>query len=136
MEQNSPKTTTNLTKQEKLALKELSKRDDVIFCNADKGGAVVIWDVKDYIKEAMKQLHDTNFYRILPTNPTSTHCELINSTIDGFKESKQLQNKLAEDLKTTEPRTPRFYLLPKIHKEKQPGSSSCKLYQQPYDKNF
>ena len=121
LEQNSPKTTTNLTKQEKLALKELSKRDDVIFCNADKGGAVVIWDVKDYIKEAMKQLNDTNFYRVLPTNPTSTHCELINSTIDGFKESKQLQNKLAEGLKTTEPRTPRFYLLPKIHKENNTG---------------
>ena len=91
-------------------MKELSKRDNVIFCNADKGDAVVIWDV---IWKAMKQLNDTNFYRILTNNPTSTHCELINSTIDGFKESKQLQNKLAEVLKTTEPRTPRFYLFPK-----------------------
>ena len=102
------------------ALIELSKRDDVIFCNADKSGAVVIWDVKDYIKEAMKQLNDTNFYKNLPNNPTPTHCE-INGTIDRFKQSKQLESKLAEGLKTLEPRTPQFYLLPKIHKDNIPG---------------
>ena len=39
----------------------------------------------------------------------------------GSKESKQLQKKLAEGIKTTEPRTPRFYLLLKIHKENNPG---------------
>ena len=121
LQQNQHRSTSNLSKEEKTALNALSKRDDVIFCNADKGGAVVIWDVSDYINEAMKQLNDKNFYRTLPSNPTPTHCELINSTIDRFKQSKQLENKLADGLKTLEPRTPRFYLLPKIHKENNPG---------------
>ena len=38
-----------------------------------------------------------------------------------FKESKQLENKPAEGLKTIKARTPQFYLLPKIHKENIPG---------------
>ena len=38
------------------------KRNDVIICNADKGGAVVILDVKDYKKEAYRQLSDENVY--------------------------------------------------------------------------
>ena len=31
--------------------------------NADKGGAVVIQDTEDYIKEANRQLSDTTFYK-------------------------------------------------------------------------
>ena len=65
----------------------------------------------------MKQLNGTSFYKILPSNPTSTHCELINNTINRFKESKQLGNTQAEGLRTIEARTPLFYLLPKTHKE-------------------
>jgi len=33
---------------EKQALKDLQLREDIIITNADKGGAVVIQDVKDY----------------------------------------------------------------------------------------
>ena len=69
----------------------------------------------------MKQLNYTSFYKILPNNPMSTHCKLINSTINRFNESNQLENKLAKGLKTIEARTPQFYLLPKIHKENIPG---------------
>ena len=48
----------NLTKQERIALKNLQERSDIIITKADKGGAVVIWDVKDYIREADRQLQD------------------------------------------------------------------------------
>ena len=36
-----------MTKDERKALQELSKRDDIVIAKADKGGAVVIVDVKD-----------------------------------------------------------------------------------------
>ena len=49
------KTRSNLSKDEKVALKDLSKRDDIIITNADKGGAVVIMDANDYIREAKRQ---------------------------------------------------------------------------------
>ena len=42
----------NLTKSERISMKELSEREDTIITKADKGGEVVIVDVKDYIKEA------------------------------------------------------------------------------------
>ena len=40
-------------------MKELSERVDIIITKADKGGAVVIVDVKDYIKQAERQLNNT-----------------------------------------------------------------------------
>ena len=42
----------NLTKNKRTSMKELSEREDIIITKADKGGVVVIVDVKDYIKEA------------------------------------------------------------------------------------
>ena len=45
----------NLDKSEKgiKKIKELSKREDIIMTNADKGRAVVVVDLNDYIKEAI-----------------------------------------------------------------------------------
>ena len=50
----------NLSKDELNALNELQNRDDLIITKADKGGAVVIMDVKDYIDEATQQLDNEN----------------------------------------------------------------------------
>ena len=41
----------NLTKSEREALLNLQKRNDIIITKADKGGAVVILDIKDYTDE-------------------------------------------------------------------------------------
>ena len=55
----------NLTKNERTSMKELSEREDIIITKVDKGGAVVIVNVKDYIKEAERQLSNTENYRKL-----------------------------------------------------------------------
>ena len=49
-------------KSEQEALLILHKRIDIIITKADKGGAVVILDIKDSIDEANRQLNDTNNY--------------------------------------------------------------------------
>ena len=54
---------SNLTKNETDTLQPLSQRDDIIMIKADKGGAVVIIDVDDYIREANLQLDNTDFYK-------------------------------------------------------------------------
>ena len=56
---------SNLSKEEKQALLDLQERDDIIITNADKGGAVVIQDVKEYIKEGNRQLNNSDFYKRL-----------------------------------------------------------------------
>ena len=52
----------NLSVKEQKALQELQSSDDIVITEADKGGAVVILDVEDYIKEAERQLHNTENY--------------------------------------------------------------------------
>ena len=49
----------NLSKAEYRAIKELSNNTNIIIKPADKGGAVVILDKKDYLAEGYKQLSDT-----------------------------------------------------------------------------
>ena len=71
--QNKTKTSQNLTKGEKKALEDLGKRDDIIITKADKGGAVVILDVENYIKEAHRQLNDEQCYKRLNNDPTKHH---------------------------------------------------------------
>ena len=42
----------------------------MIITKADKGGAVVILDIKDYINGANRQLNNTNNYEQLDFDPT------------------------------------------------------------------
>ena len=60
-------------------------------------------------------------YQKLPTNPTTEHAALVENAIDGLRISGALDEKLSEKLKPHHPKTPRLYLLPKIHKPGNPG---------------
>ena len=55
---------------EKSIISEFSKREDLVFTKADKGGAIVILDVKDYIEKANKELKDENYYKRIIHDPT------------------------------------------------------------------
>ena len=50
--ETTPERKQNLTKGEIQSLRNLKERDDIIITKADKGGAVVIINVDDYLKEA------------------------------------------------------------------------------------
>ena len=51
----------NLTKEEKEGIRKLSSNKDLVIKPADKGGATVIIDKRDYITEGKRQLSDSNF---------------------------------------------------------------------------
>ena len=78
------KTRSNFSKDEKVALKDLWKRDDIIITNADKGGAVVIMNLNDYIRGAKPQLNDSKNYKGLAKDPTATNNGLAKQVIDRF----------------------------------------------------
>ena len=109
-------TNPNLSKEEVNSLNKLKSRDDIIITHADKGGAVVIIDVNDYIKEANRQLSDTNFYTKLPSNPVNAR--IINETINKFVKENLLTKNLGKSLLNEEPKTPKFHLNPKVHIKK------------------
>ena len=100
----------SLTKTERTSMKELTKREDIIITKADKGGALVIVDVKYYIKEAERQLNNTENYKKFQEDPTSTNMKLVNDTIERFKKQKLINEKVAEGLRRNGPKTPTFYL--------------------------
>ena len=58
----------NLKPQESKALHELSKRNDIIISHADKGSAVVIQDVKYYVKEVEQQLDNNEYFEMFYSN--------------------------------------------------------------------
>ena len=116
----------NLTKDERKALHSLKERQDTKAdkgeaTKADKGEATVIWDVNNYVDECKRQLNNYNFYRKLDHNPIQDHVDLINNTLDEFKGNNELSPEILDGLKPLEPKTPRLYMLPKIHKEENPG---------------
>ena len=105
----------NLTKSERTSMKELSERVGITITKAEKGGAVVIVDVKDYIKQAEQQINNTKNYRKLQEDPTATNMKFVKNTIERFKKQKLINEKVADGLKRNDPKTPKLYLRPKIH---------------------
>ena len=78
-------------------------------------------DVEKYISEANRQLSDKRNYKKLQEDPMLQHRNLVSDTIDRFKEENLLSKKLADGLKSVNPKPPKFYISPKIHKEINPG---------------
>ena len=97
-------------KRKDIGMKKLSEREDIIITKADKGGAIVIVGVKDYIKETEWQLNNTKNYRKLQEDPTTTNMILVNDTIERIKNQKLINQKVVESLKRNGPKTPKFYL--------------------------
>ena len=111
----------NLSKGEQKSMEELAKRKDIIITNVDKGGAVVIMDIEKYINKANHQLFDKCNYKKLQEEPMPQHSNLVNDAIDRFKKQNLLSKKLADGLKSVNPKTSKFYISPKIHKENNLG---------------
>jgi hypothetical protein len=120
-ENTHPKFSNNLSKGEIQSLHNLENRDDIIITRADKGNAVVIINVEDYLNEAKRQLDDINFYTKLDVDLTETHKDIVNTTIRNFVKEKLLPEHVGNALLLDDPKTARFYLLPKIHKPNNPG---------------
>ena len=55
----------NTTKAERKAINTLKKNSKIVIKPADKGGAIVIQNVEDYIKEGERQLSNTTHYQKL-----------------------------------------------------------------------
>lgn len=107
---------SNLTQQEKRALKALTENSDIIIRSADKGGSIVIQDIDDYIREAHHILHDTNYYLILLEDPSSVYYIDYTQLIKKAFETKIINKKELEFLTPQNPIMPIYYHLPKVHK--------------------
>ena len=71
----------------------------------------------EYIKEANRQLSDKQNCK---TYKKTKHFNTV-IWFEGFKKENLLSKKLTEGLKSVNPKSPKFYISPKIHKENNPG---------------
>ena len=101
-------TRDNLTKSEREALNNLKNRTDIVIKPADKGGALVIMNSKDYLKESLRQLNDTNYYQKLNKDPIEDHEKLINNTINDLVSENAISEETASLLRPNKSRTPKF----------------------------
>lgn len=107
---------SNLSSEEKKALKDLQTDKSIIIKPADKGGAIVVLNRSDYVNECEKQLTMDLFYEQLPGDPTRSFQNVIYGTLDDFVHTGDLTKKEMQFLRVENPVIPTFYTVPKIHK--------------------
>ena len=110
----------NLSRNERLAIKQLFKNRDITIKPADKGSAVVVHGTTAYIIEAQRQLSDTNFYAKQDRDLTPHHNTLVKQVLTDMLHRDEIDDSCYDFLYQKEPKTPRFYTLPKIHKQTRP----------------
>ena len=108
----------NLTPEERTALHDLMKNKDIVIKKVDKGNTIVIDDKVEYIQDVMTHLNDPHTYNKLPSDPT----ERISKDITRYlKNCHHLglidQTTLDLCLPPEKPRTQKFYMLRKMHKD-------------------
>ena len=110
----------NISRLEQMAIGTLKSNQKIVIKPADKGSAIVILNRTDYIAEGERQLTDDKYYQPLEHCPSETNHQKICKTLDTMVLKKELSNECLEFLLDFKPRTPEFYMLPKIHKNQTP----------------
>ena len=112
---------SNLSRAERDAIGELQQARNLVIKRADKGSAVVVMNRNDYIAEALRQLNNTDHCTECDTDPTHSFAKEISDTLVKIHNCNGINKDMLNYLIPQDPRTARFYLLPKIHKAGNPG---------------
>lgn len=106
---------TNLTPEERRALKELRRSNDLMILPADKGRATVLLDRTNYEKKLQDMLDDTSTYRKLTNDPTPSLERRMNSILLKLHKDDQLPTQLYRRLHSSASHCPPYNCLPKVH---------------------
>ena len=107
----------DLTKQEREALEDLKKDDDIVILPADKRRMTVVMDKSDYTNKAKTLINDTNTYQPLDTDPSKTTVNSINKKLKSLKDQDKLNKRTYDQIRPKDAAIAKFYGLPKIHKD-------------------
>ncbi|PIK43184.1 hypothetical protein BSL78_19969 [Apostichopus japonicus] len=98
--------------------------DEFSMCNpdlADKGSAIVAMGKQFYREEANRLLGNPQHYKLLDSDPTQEITQNVKRVIQKIVSNGSIDRKLGQNLLENDPKPGRFYFLPKIHKEGNPG---------------
>ena len=82
--------------------------------------AVVTMDVTNYIEKNWNTINKEHYHQ-LSKDQTTANNETADNVIERFQKKNLIIKNVAEELKTASPRTPRFYIQPKIYQQNNPG---------------
>ena len=106
----------NITKEEQKAIGELNRDNNKLILTADKGVALVVMDKEDYVQKT-RELLDQPTYRSISNDPTIKYKNKLVNLLKAVKTGGEIAETLHKRLYPTRAGFPKFYGLPKIHKE-------------------
>ena len=107
---------SNITKEEHQAIRKLKKDENRMVLTVDKGVSLVVLDKEEYIQKAKQLLHQPN-YKTLTADPTTKHKNKLIALLKTIKPQGGMNDNLYKKLYPTGASSPKFYGLPKVHKD-------------------
>ena len=92
---------SNLSPDEKRALKSLRKRDGVVILPADKGRATVIMDRCDYDEKMNRMIKEGDTYKELSRDPVQSVERKMNAMLLRMKKQGSIQPELYNRLRSS-----------------------------------
>ena len=113
-------TDSNLTKDERQALKRLKTDEDIVIQPADKGRVTVVMDKTDYYDKMDTLVNDKQTYEELKRDPTPALQRRLNGKLLSLKKAGAFDITRYYRLRSSVPQPPKLYGLPKLHKPNVP----------------
>ena len=111
---------SNISKEERKALADLKKDQNILILPSDKGRCTVVVDKISYEAKVNTLLSDTCTYTKLKKDPTRKYQSDLVAILKTLKEEKVIDDSLYYKLYHTACAIPAFYGLPKVHKDNWP----------------
>ena len=111
---------SNISKDERRAIKSLQDDKSIMVLGADKGRATVILDKSVYHEKMLSLLSDTKTYKKLDKDPTPKHKKELVSILHRLEKEDKIRKEDKQYLYPTTEYVPRIYGSPKIHKDGTP----------------
>ena len=109
----------NITDEKRKVIDELRKDKTRIILTMDKGVSLVVMDRDDYNRKAEDILHQPA-YKPIPKDPTNKYKTKLISLLKSIKTEGRIDESTYKTLYPTGAGSPKFYGLPKAHKEGTP----------------
>uniref|UniRef100_A0A8C5QCQ3 Reverse transcriptase domain-containing protein n=1 Tax=Leptobrachium leishanense TaxID=445787 RepID=A0A8C5QCQ3_9ANUR len=106
----------NLSREERIALRELKNEKSIEIKASDKGGNIVIMSKPDYKEMCLRIISDPEGYTLLTFNPTEKYFLELDKLLQKGVMDGHISEELKKSLLPLRPTTPTLYSLPKIHK--------------------
>ena len=126
----NPKSAARTPKEILMSVESLRKTSDVLIGPADKGGAVVLWKLCEYQKEALRQLKDAKSYVELSQGELTVRIEQLTLARDAEANelffNKHITARERDGILSGPSKASPIYYLPKIHKPIDPVTGTFK----------